>query len=302
MRWTRQLMNQLQRLKLDNLPWWVHSTAWGGCLIVSLILLALFFRYQLVDVWAPLESAREFLDPQYAERIYPSSIFRTRMNTWSNMAYILVGAYMMSLASMDSDRGRITTSSQLVLTPALGWLMGGASICLGFGSGFFHASLTRIGQQCDVGGMYAVMIAFMAAMIGIWLPSFGRRSDGSSISSWPLLVSLSLIGTLLTFVYKWSMSVGTFINVYAIVLVAFTLSNLFRGLFGARTRFQVRWFLLSVVAIVVAVQCRNADIAGTFSTPDSIWQGHAVWHLLTALNSVFLYLYLRSEEKEDLND
>ena len=34
-----------------------------------------------------------------------------------------------------------------------------------------------------------------------------------------------------------------------------------------------------------------------FSGPDSIWQGHAVWHLLTALNSVFLYLYLRSEEK-----
>jgi hypothetical protein len=295
-------MKQLQRLKLDNLPLWVHAAAWGGCMVVFLVLLALFIRFQTVDVWARLESAREFLDPQYGERIYPSSIFRTRMNTWSNLAYVLVGAYMMSLASMDSDRSRITTGSQLVLTPALGWLMGGASIYLGFGSGFFHASLTRIGQHCDVGGMYALMIAFMATMIGIWLPSFGRRSDGSSIPSWPLLVVFSVIGMVLTFVYKWSMSVGTFINVYAIVLVVFTVSNVFRGLFGARTRFQVRWFLLSFVAIVVAIQCRNADIAGTFSTPDSIWQGHAVWHLLTALNSVFLYLYLRSEENEALND
>jgi hypothetical protein len=43
---------------------------------------------------------------------------------------------------------------------------------------------------------------------------------------------------------------------------------------------------------------RDLDIAGQFSSPDSIFQGHALWHLISCLFYVFLFAYFRSEERE----
>jgi hypothetical protein len=38
------------------------------------------------------------------------------------------------------------------------------------------------------------------------------------------------------------------------------------------------------------------DVVGKFSGPDTWLQGHAMWHLLTALSLATIYLYYRNEE------
>jgi hypothetical protein len=65
---------------------------------------------------------------------------------------------------------------------------------------------------------------------------------------------------------------------------------------------QIRWFVGGVVAIVMGSRIRDLDIAGEFSGPDSLLQGHAVWHVITCLMYVCLFLYFRSEEREDQKD
>jgi hypothetical protein len=47
--------------------------------------------------------------------------------------------------------------------------------------------------------------------------------------------------------------------------------------------------------LVLAVLFRQLDVARKFGTPESWIQGHALWHLLTALALGSMYLYYRSE-------
>ncbi len=81
-------LGMVERLKLDKLPRWVHGIGMGGTVLVLLLFIVVFSLYKDVPVWADWVPASEFTNPQYAERIYPNSIFRTRMNTWSNLVYV----------------------------------------------------------------------------------------------------------------------------------------------------------------------------------------------------------------------
>jgi hypothetical protein len=53
-----------------------------------------------------------------------------------------------------------------------------------------------------------------------------------------------------------------------------------------------------VVAISLGSRIRNLDIAGEIAVPDAIFQGHALWYLVSCLFYVFLFAYFRSEERE----
>ena len=73
------------------------------------------------------------------------------------------------------------------------------------------------------------------------------------------------------------------------------------GYFGALDLFRisrkmsVRWLLLAGVTLGAGVACRQLDVAGKFTGPDAWVQGHALWHLFTALSIGCMYLYYRSE-------
>jgi predicted membrane channel-forming protein YqfA (hemolysin III family) len=60
-------------------------------------------------------------------------------------------------------------------------------------------------------------------------------------------------------------------------------------------RLNPTWLFVGLVALVLAVFFRQLDVARQFGTPESAIQGHALWHLLTALALGSMYLYYRSE-------
>ena len=43
------------------------------------------------DVWDGWQESSGLRHPSYAERVRVDEVFRTRANTWSNLAYVLVG-------------------------------------------------------------------------------------------------------------------------------------------------------------------------------------------------------------------
>jgi hypothetical protein len=45
--------------------------------------------------------------------------------------------------------------------------------------------------------------------------------------------------------------------------------------------------------LAIAIQIRTMDVAKINCDPMSIWQGHALWHFLTATSSLCMYLYFR---------
>ena len=173
-------------------------------------------------------------------------------------------------------------------------LFGVACCYLGLGSGLFHASLTRWGQQLDVGSMYAPLLACIAINVGRYCPSHFRVNSGSRIPVWPLLASLVVLGSYLLYHYKWSMSSGQVLPIHILIVVVFALVDCIpdRSKIDPRT-LNRRWLFVGMVALVLAVLFRQLDVARKFGTPESAIQGHALWHLLTALALGSMYLYYR---------
>jgi hypothetical protein len=291
----RLQLGMAERLKLNQLPQWVHWIGLGGTGLVFLMALLVFTAFKEVPVWADWVPASEFTSPQYTERIYSDSVFRTRMNTWSNLVYICFGFYGIGLAIYDWKRKLPLHRGYLTFAPVQTFLFGLAGVYLGLGSGFFHASLSRYGQQCDVGGMYATMICLAAIAVGSWLPKIRLPRTGSLFPSWPVLAVLVICGTVYFSYYKWEYSFSEISGYLTTVLVVFAGVSLIQP----GKYLQFRWFLAGVVAITLGSKIRDLDIAGRFSGPDAIFQGHALWHLISCLFYVFLFAYFRSEERED---
>jgi len=283
-----------KRLKLDDLPSWVHGIGLGGTLIVLGVFIIIFMLFKDVAVWDDWKPAREFLEPSYAERIYPDSVFRTRMNTWSNIAYVLLGFYAIGLALNDWKKGLALKRGYLTHVPIQSAVFGVACIYLGFGSGFFHASLTHCGQQCDVGGMYATMLCLAAIPIGSWLPKIEVPGIRRKFPTGSLIAAIVVCGSIYFTYYKWEYSFGDV--AFYLIAVLFVFAGV--SFFQPGKYLQIRWLIAALVSIVVGGYIRQLDIDDPFVGPDSIFQGHAIWHVISCLFYLFLFWYFRSEERE----
>ena len=290
------MLNPSSSYRAPGFPKWIHAFAWGGVFALVLLLAGLSRHCDGQNIWRDWTEAKELRQPGYAERIYPDDFFRTRVNTWSNLAYVLVGFYAFGFACHDSRLKYSALAGYLIKTPAMSILFGIACCYLGFGSGFYHASLTRLGQQLDVAAMYAPLLALIAINVGGWIPCVKNRHDQELFPTWPISAGLVLVAGFLLYKYKWSMSSAQVLP--ALILTTSILSV--ADQFQRRRKQAVRWLILGLMTVVFARLCWELDVAKKFSGPDSWLQGHAVWHLLTALSLASMYLFYRSEVKLEL--
>lgn len=264
-----------------------HLWALGTFAILVLALIVLYFRYADVDVWVGFVASDDLHHPRYSEAIHSQSVFRTRANTWSNLAFVLVGFYALLAGLRDFRDNRPTASPTLTL------LFGMACCILGIGSGIFHASLTRWGQQLDVASMYPPMLAFMVMLARRNLVAALRLSKESADRLTLFLIAIVLAATVLLYVYKWSMSVTVVFSLHVLGVAAMCCLD---RIFWKR-RAPLRWFLAGFAALLAGVFCRQMDVAGRFSGPDAWYQGHAIWHVFCALALALSWRYVRDGER-----
>ncbi len=272
----------------------VHFVVW---LIIGLVVIAFVEAESFgkgKNLWQGWQESSGLRKPSYTERIFFEDLFRTRANTWSNLAYVVVGLYCVALGWKDRWTTRDTNTGYLENTPALSLTFGVACIYLGLASGLFHASLTRFGQQLDVASMYSPLLSIIALCVGrqIEMRVPGRWRP---LPIWPILVGAVAISSGLLFVYKWQMSSFTVLcSLIAVVSLLITFDRI-----TLPTRFDERWLFVSVLTMVSAVACRELDINGRFTSPKSWMQGHACWHILTGVALACLYAHQRSERFPD---
>lgn len=264
---------------LTGIPKQAHAWSIGICVAATALCIVLFSVYKDRPVWDGFRESRELQKPIYGERIYRDSVFRTWANTWSNLAYVYVGIYVMVIGLFDLKQPAPEGSGHLRRRPALGLLYGLACCYLGIGSGIFHASLTHWGQQLDVAAMYSPLVALIALNLDRLRPA------------WPLWGMMAILASALLYIYKWSMS-------SSLVLPALILSV---GFFMALDRFrhdyrmETRWILLAAASLLAAFLFRQLDVAGQFTGSDACLQGHVLWHCFTASALACAWLYYRSE-------
>lgn len=270
-----------------GIPRAIHLWTWAAFGVITMLFVVLFFWGRDLNVWANWQEARGLYNSSYQERVYVESIFRTRANTWSNLAYVLAGLYAVFFAVRDWQSRR-APGNYVQQYPAMGLAFGLACILLGFGSGLFHASLTRWGQQLDVASMYPPLMMLIATGFGRQIRRIGP------LPTWPFILLVVGCAGAYFYIYKWQMSSQNVLLTLIVLVGAVRLIEFFR-----KAPMKTRYFHLAFACLVVGVFFRQMDVANRFTGPDAWLQGHALWHCFTAASLGAMYAYYRSEPIAD---
>lgn len=278
----------IRRNDLRSAPVWVHGMAWGIFGVFMVALAILYYAYRDTDVWylwfgEPLKTRHAF-----AEAIR-GSIFRTQANTWSNVGYVLVGLYIVAYAWWDARRETSAHDPYAVRQPALMGMFGVACIVLGIGSGLMHAAMTGWGHKADVFGMFISMSMLIALQWARWIPAvpFSR----GCFPTWPLLAVVAIVTSVLLVAnlrtLPGNIVMGTLIGMAVLGVVVDALMR--------NASQQYRWSVLSLFSLALAYYIWNLDRSRQFTAPESWLQGHALWHLLTAVTLGSMAVFYRTE-------
>ena len=250
------------------------------CLIVVLIL-----HFAKVHPWSGVTADRiAGYHHEQCENVDASGFLLQVHNFWSNFGYLAAGLLILCL----SDVG-------------LGRAVGIVLIFLAFGSAWFHGTLTETGQTIDMAGVYAALLAMMAYGFVEMTPL-----EYDSAASWLLFSGAVALGIVAGFL---RVSVKFFDSDYFTPFLVFILAVY---MFIAIWSYPRRGPLLApglgalgagLLAVIFKfsdgddnflLARHGGDYSKCFYGHGSLIQGHAVWHLLSAVMFVCIFEYFRS--------
>jgi dihydroceramidase len=198
-------------------------------------------------------------------------------NAWSSLAFVLAGLWIAQGAN-----GIRNKSNRMVGEPAYRYIYGCALVTIGLGSYFYHASLSFAGQVCDMSGMY-LLITF-ALFYGL-----ARRTRIRAVVAVAayLLCNLALMSFQVAFpdLRRYVFA--------ALVLGVVGMEAGHRGALG--NVIASPWLWRATTAMGLAFVAWVLDITKAVCGPESLLQGHALWHVLCASAGWYLYRYYESE-------
>ena len=214
--------------------------------------------------WASWRQATCFPDDCFCEAVH-QGLVRQPANTWSSLGFVVVAAAVALSFLRERDRPRGG------LSQAEASLFIGSLLVVGFGSAFYHASLTFIGQIIDVSGMYLVATFVL-------LHRLGPRWNLSPVAS--VLGFVGLNGALMVA----QVTTPSLRRVaFGILLVAAIVVE------WRASPFRRRWLAIGASLMTVAFAFWVLDRWRILCAPESLLQGHALWHILGATAAAALF-------------
>lgn len=206
-------------------------------------------------------------NPCYCE-LPRAGLVRQLGNTWSNLAAVVAGLSV-AVHAARTRRARATPHPALEL---FGTLAPPALVFQGVGSMYFHGGLTIWGSALDAMSMFAIaglLVVMQAHRLG-WLPV------SRLVHAWGAVVTA---GLLVGFVSP-ALVAGAVFALFLGILATEVLATK-RGLSPSSSLFRVG---ITAHVSAVGVWFFSAGEGLPLCIPHSVWQGHALWHALTALS------------------
>ena len=260
-------------------------------LIIGLALWGVYEAFKYVDIWSTWMGAGGN-SSHFCELNRWEMLIIQPSNTWSNFGFLIVGLILISVGIKDHYfKGRHKINNLIAKHPAFTILIGVALIHLFIGSFFYHASMTLAFQKMDITGIYAVLIALFTynAFKAFPLIKIGNRIR----SSHKILIGFGIALNIVFFVEIWKWNINIVFPVLILSLFALNFINMRRKTIK---KMYKQYLTSSALTMLAAATIWILDRSDVICMPTSIFQGHALWHLLCALAILFLYFYYRSEE------
>ncbi len=213
----------------------------------------------------------------WCEAVRWESMIRQPANVWSNFSMFAVAAIVLWLSRKRSDQNLLTRNPNYSRLYALGLTL------TGLGSMFFHASLTHIGQWVDLIGMY-----FLATVL--YLYNYSRLRPLATRTL--ILLYFSFVGFFSALMYFLPQVNDILFGVLILAFVVFVIFVQLR----LKTKVKHLYIILGFIAYYGGSTFWILDKELKLCMPQSLLQGHAAWHLLSATATLFVYLFFRSEK------
>jgi hypothetical protein len=201
-------------------------------------------------------------------------------NAWSSMGFVVVGAWVLSFGTGVRTTGGAV--NPITRSRVYGVVYGIAVLLVGFGSAFYHASLTFAGQFADVLGMY-----LLATFIFLYNLSRLYRPRAATVVLGYVLLN-SILAALL-----YGVPVLRRYLFAAVLVSALVPEYLIRR--ERAPDMRSRYLLAALAVMSAGFGIWILDITRVACGPDGWLQGHAVWHLCGAAASLLVFLYYASE-------
>ncbi|HEX9956180.1 MAG TPA: ceramidase domain-containing protein [Fibrella sp.] len=235
-------------------------------------------------VWEGMVVSKSALTVEYCEFNHVDRFFHQPMNTYSNLAYFFFGVLILQIATADYKNQDLDRQNRMQAFPLLSALIGLCFIYLSFGSAFFHASLTYVGQRVDMNGTYGLTLVLVS--IGLYQVLHRVNFSQSAKNVW--IIALVIIILLFLKIALLIPSSRLLPSLILGQLVCITINYI-----QFRKQRSILLAIGSLVLLVLAVRFRTLDVQKIGCDPHSLVQGHSIWHLLTALSSFCSYSFFR---------
>ena len=299
-------------------------------LVVSILFLFVFYILSYFQIIQSIESISLIGEAsRWCERVSDGP-FREPVNTLSNLGFMVVGLYILYKLSNETSFNEFSGLNKITI------LYGVCVVYLGPGSMMMHGTNTEWGGWADNLSMvmyiiipwlyniykmsnwtvntfmkvYFSIVIFYAVMRGLFGDGMGIGLNlfGVSIGLWVIseflykfwspnmrfisgfvgFLVLMLFGTFPAEVFS---NIGDYWWIIFFWLPGLLATNKPKGI---RT---YRWYFAGMVAYMSAFAIWLTGVPDSEScNPDSIFQAHGFWHLLTALSTILFFYHYRSEK------
>ncbi|HRN93681.1 MAG: ceramidase [Chitinophagales bacterium] len=279
------------RLYLEKIYWKNFRTA--AVLLILLVgsLLACYNLWGAENIWYALAAANGNA-LHFCELNRIDALIKQPSNTWSNLAYIPVGLAIVSLGFADLRQGmeRRKCENFLVRYPIFSIIFGFSTLYVGLGSFLYHASLTSYFQKHDQMGMYALVLTILAFSVYRIFPTIKLFGKWRSFHS----IGLVLAGIFFVYIFaEWSkININT---LFPILIISVFALHIYYEIFIKKSVAFSKYMLGGFACLAMGYIIWMLDRSHVVCSPESWFQGHAVWHILTAASALLVYMYYRTD-------
>jgi hypothetical protein len=220
-------------------------------------------------VWTPLRELGGLPNVKWCEETL-CSVIAEPANTWSNLAYLIVAAWLWWFTRKDESR------TLRFWAPVAFWV--------GITSFVYHATVSFLTQVFDFWGMYF----FFGLVLLLNLLRMGKLGADKVFKT--LYLSIGGLTVFTVIVAKLHLPVQ---GIVAVMLVLILLTE-FLASRASKTPVAYRFLALSLIAVAVAFAFSASDATGARCDPkDHVFQGHAIWHVFGSISMAFAHLHYR---------